>query len=189
MSFDSFRKKSNVQIGVQNILKVGPYLSFFSPAASSKEAARWFAVQSELARTVAGHSDSHEPQQDGHAWHHRRLPALQHRLGCLSLKERAGVTSREAATTSTSVSLHCWGVGQHIRGLPLHSGRRGVLKEATLFAHLPQPGHGLAIGEEAHSYLHFVHVPVCTEPPESHSVSHLTSWGPCENYQPIPDIS
>lgn len=160
------------------------FVVFLSPAASSKEAAGWFAVQSELAGAVAGHSDSHESQQDGHARHHRRLPALQHRLGCLSLKERAGVTSQEAATTSASVSLHSRGAWQRVGGLPPSSGRRGVLKEATLVAHLPQPGHGLAIGEEAHCYLHFVHVSVCTEPQESHCVSQLTSWGPCQNYQP-----
>lgn len=68
------------------------------------------------------------------------------------------------------MSLHSREAWQHIqRGLPPSSGRRGVLKEATLVAHLPQPGHGLAIGEEAHRYLHFVHVPVGTEPQESHS--------------------
>lgn len=156
---------------------------------SSEEAAGWFAVQSELAGAVARHSDSHESQQDGHARHHRRLTALQHRLGCLSLKERAGVTSQEAATTSASVSLQSRGAWQRVRGPPPSSGRRGVFKEATLIAHLLQPGHGLAIGEEAHGYLHFVHVPACAEPQESHSVSHWTSWGPCENYEPIPEIS
>lgn len=161
----------------------------FFPAASSKEAARWFAVQSELAGAVAGHSDSHESQQEGHARHHRRLPALQHGLGCLSLKERAGVTSQEAATTSASVSPQGRGAGQRVRGLPPSTGRRGVLKEATLVAHLPQPGHGLAIGKEAHSYLHSVYLPMCTGLRASHSVSRLTSWGPSKNYQPIPDIS
>lgn len=166
------------------MLKVGPYLS-----ALSKEAAGWLAVQRELAGAVAGHSNSHESQQDGHARHHGCLPTLQHRLGCLSLKEKAGVTSQEAATTSAGGSRQDRQAWQRVRGPPLGSGRRGVLKEATLVTHLPQPGHGLAIGEEAQGYLHFVHVPVCTEPQESHSVSHLTAWGPCENYQPIPDIS
>lgn len=121
-----------------------------SPVSLSKEAAGWFAVQRELAGAVAGHSDSHESQQDGHARHHRCLPALQHRLGCLSLKERAGVTSQEAATTSAGVSRHGGRAWQRVRGLPPGSGRRGVLQEATLVTQLPQPGHGLAIGEEAH---------------------------------------
>lgn len=124
-------------------------------------------MQSELAGAVAGHSDSHESQQEGHARHHWRLTALQHRLGCLSLKERAGVTSQEAATTSVGVSPQGQGAWQHVHGLPPSSSRRGILKEATLVAHLPQPSHGLAIGEEANSYLHVVHVPSCTELGES----------------------
>lgn len=131
-------------------------MSFVSSLVLSKEVARRFVVQSELAGAVAGHADSHETQQDGHARHHRVLPALQHRLGCLSLKERAGVTTHEAATTPTGTRNHRQGPRQRVCGLPPGSGRRRVLKEVTLVAHLSQPGDGLATREEPYRYFHSV---------------------------------
>lgn len=131
-------------------------LCVFSSLVLSKEVARRFVVQSELARAVAGHADSHETQEDGHARHRRVLPALQHRLGCLSLKERAGVTTHEAATTPTATRNHRQGLRQCICGLPSGSGRRRVLKEVTLVTHLSQPGDGLAIRKELYHYLHSV---------------------------------
>lgn len=98
-------------------------LCVFSSLVLSKEVARWFVVQSELSGAVAGHADSHETQEDGHARHPRVLPALQHRLGCLSLKERAGVTTDEAATTPTTTRNHRQGPRQCVHGLPPGSGR------------------------------------------------------------------
>lgn len=122
-------------------------MPFVSSLVLSKEVARRFVVQSELAGAVAGHANSHETQQDGHAWHRRVLPALQHCLGCLSLKERAGVTTHEAATTPSSTRNR-----QCIHRLPPGSGRRTVLKEVTLVTHLSQPGNRLATRKEPYHY-------------------------------------
>lgn len=105
-------------------------VSFIS---SSEEVTRWLVVLCELAGAVAGHADPHETQQDSHARHHRGFPVLQHSLGCLSLKERTGVTTYVPLTTNTdfnqcdssvppdpghtpvSTNLHFCQVSTHIR--------------------------------------------------------------------------
>ncbi len=98
-------------------------------------------MQGELAGAVARHANPHETQQDGHAWHHGGLPALQHSLGCLSLKERAVVTTQVASTTIAGRN-HC------LSHVPPGSGCGRVLKEVTLVTHLSHPSDGLSIREE-----------------------------------------
>lgn len=136
---------------------------------SSKEVSGRLAVQRELAGAVSGHADAHETQQHGHARHRRGLPVLHHSLGCLSLKERAGVTTHTATTTATGRD-HRRGLRKCVSGLPPGSGCSRVLKEATLVTHLSHPSEGLAIREETHYNLHFCQVSI------QFTVSPLQVW-------------
>lgn len=155
------------------------------PSVSSEEVIGRLAVQRELAGAVAGHADPHETQQDGHARHHRGLPALQHSLGCLSLKERAGVT------TATTGCYHRQGPRQRASSVPPGSGCCGVLKEVILVTHLSHPSDGFTVREESHYNLHFVkfqHIlnqliqslPVCQS---------SAGLGASQKFEPIQDLS
>lgn len=121
-----------------------------SPSISSKEAAGRLVVQRELPGAVAGHADTREAQQDGHARHDGALAALQHGLGRLGLKERAGVTTDARAATTTTTTTDRRRRRRHprprLRGVP--PGNGGLRKEVTLVAHLPHPGDGFTVRKE-----------------------------------------
>lgn len=110
-------------------------------------------MQCKLAGAVSRHSDPHQAQQDGHAQHHGSLTALQHSLGCLSLKERARVTTQVATAPSTRPDHHR-GPRQRVSGVPPASGSGGVHKEVTLVTHLSHPSNYLAVGEESYCNVH-----------------------------------
>lgn len=122
--------------------------------ASSKEATRRFAVQCELAAAVSRHADPHDSKQDGHAWHHGAIPALQDGLGSLSLKERAAVTTQEATTPTTRLH-HCQGLRLRVSSVPPGCGSSRVFKEVTLVTRLSHPSECLAVRKEPCGNLHF----------------------------------
>lgn len=118
---------------------------FLPPGPSFKEVTGWFAVQRKLTSAVSRHSDSHQAQQDGHARHCRSLPALQHSLGCLSLKERAGVTAQVAMAPSTRPDHHR-GPRRCVSSIPPAPGSDRVHKEETLVTYLSHLSNTLPSG-------------------------------------------
>lgn len=112
-------------------------------------------MQCELAGAVSRHADPHESKQDGRAWHHRAIPALQDSLGSLSLKERAAVTTQVATTPTTRLD-HCQGLRPCASSVPPGCGSSRVFKEVTLVTHLSHPSECLAVRKEPYGNLHFV---------------------------------
>lgn len=143
------------------------------PFVSSKKMTWWLVVQCELAGAVAGHADPHETQQDSHTCRSRALLVLQHSLGCLSLQERAGVTT----TSTTHVGMTITNGHDHCQGwwwpmmlpsnVPPGSGCRGILKQVTLVTHLSHPSDGLTVREEPHYNFHFCQVSVHIQPTQT----------------------
>lgn len=122
--------------------------SVCSPSISSKEVIWGLVVQRELAWAVAGHADTHETQQESHARRSRALPALHHSLGCLGLKERAGVTTttqqlRQPPPPGTTIIAR-----DDPPGDPPGSGCGWISEQVALVAHLLQPGNRLTIREQ-----------------------------------------
>jgi len=128
---------------------------------------RWLVVQCELARAIARHADTHETKQDGHSWCGRALPALQHCLGCLSLKKRARVTTTEEAMTSITGHHHHqreWRPRHRVSNVSSGSGSSRIRKEVTLVTHLPHPSNSLTTREQTYKSLHFCKVWIYTQP-------------------------
>lgn len=133
------------------------FVSHLQPISSEQVSGR-LVVQCQLAGAVAWHADPHQAHQDGHTRHCGSHPVLQHGLGCLSLKERARVTAREAAIISTRHDHHQWGwwPRQRVNRVPLGSGSSTVLKKVTLVSCPSHPSDGLSIREEPHQKFHFL---------------------------------